>query len=227
MAITAVGTLASGTGVTSVAVTTHAAGNALVMAVKIPDGTTTVTGVSGGNATWTLLAGPYVDTAGTPHTHYLYLGKVTAAGAGTVTVTLSSATAADMDVQEFTNSDSSTTWALDGTQAGIVNKTAASTTVTWPSLTPAGSGELYAGHARCPAGGNVSGIAGFTVQVDANGNPFIYGLVSAVTAPSGTDLVSTDDYATGALVVASVPAPPAGGAGSADRHHVRAGGHGR
>lgn len=222
--ISPVGTLVSGTSVTTLSVSPAAVGNALVLYVKVPSGTATVTGVSGGGCTWRGIAGPYVDTNATPHTHYLYLGTVTAAGSATITVSLSSGTA-DLDSQEFTAGSTAASWALDGSQAGFLDN-AASTTVTYPTLTPAGAGELYVGHSRNPTGTESGLTAGFTGQQDADGNPYIYGVVSATASPVAT-IASTVSYTIGALIIVNLSSSSsvsdiesAAGTGTGEAVHV-------
>lgn len=210
MAITAVGTLASNTGALTLAVSPATIGNCLVVFIKVPSATATLTGISGGGCTsWLLLSGPVVDTNTTAHTHYFYRGVVTTTGASTITITLSAGTAADIDSQEFTAGSTAATWALDGTQSGFLNN-ATSTTIAYPSLTPSSTG-LYVGHSRVPSGLSYTGPTGYVAQVDLNSNPYIYNTsVSATAAPTQGDTASSNSFSAAVIVVATVPAvmPP-------------------
>src|SRR5208282_1520391 len=78
--ISAVGTLVSASGVTTLNVSPAAVGNCLVLAINSASADT-VSAVSGGGCTWQQIAGG-TDTPG--NNRYLYLGTVTATGAGTI-----------------------------------------------------------------------------------------------------------------------------------------------
>lgn len=208
MAISLVGSPVTGSGVTTLSLNPTAIGNGFVLYVSIPDNVSHVTSVTGGNCTWSgPIAGPTVDTNGTPKTHEKWLGTATATGAQTLTVANSASSVMDLDAQQASSGLGATTvWAKDGSQSGFANN-ASSTTLTYPTLTPAAAA-WYVGHGRAPSGTTLSGAtAGFTYTVDANGNQFINNPnVSAASSPTGTSGAATVSHCIGVLIKASLPA---------------------
>jgi hypothetical protein len=212
MAITTNGTLASVTGTALTSLTlaaTSVIGDLRAFHAKVNSATVSVTGLSGGNVTtWTRVAGPTTDTSGVPATHDLWIGVCTSAGTTAITVTWSASVTGlgtDFVCQTFTNSNTATTWARDGSALALLNN-ASSTTVTYPTGTAAGTGELYFGHGRCASGGSYSQPTGGTEVTDANGNPTIWLLNagSGSVAPTHTS-TATLSYTVGVLVIATVP----------------------
>lgn len=225
MAITVIGNLDSvtGTALTTLTVTsTVAVGDCRVLFVKIGNGLDSVASVSGGNCaasggaagSWARVAGPTVDTNATAHTHEIWLGTVSntnSTGKETITLTYSLSIVGigtDLDARAFSSGlGSGTTWAKDGSQSGF-NNNASSASITYPSLTAAGSGELYVGHSRTPSGGSYGTPAGggftWVTTTDANGNPYIYSLStgSGTVAPTQSTSASTS-FAIGVLITAS------------------------
>jgi Concanavalin A-like lectin/glucanases superfamily/IPT/TIG domain len=211
VATTLVGSPVTDSGVKTLTMSPAAVGNGIVLYVKIPDNVHVVTQVvDTKGANWQRVADPVVDTYSTPHTHEMWLGTVTATGSTIITVTNSGGTVMDLCGQEGSSGlGASTTWSRDGTQQGFRNN-ATSTTVTYPTLTPAASAwACY--HGRCPNGSSYSGTtAGYVSTTDANGNQFINNpVVSAGTSPTSTSSVSTPSFCIGVLIaaVASAPAP--------------------
>jgi hypothetical protein len=213
MAITAVGSLdsATGTALTTLALAVGSAcavGDVRVFYAKVNSNTITVSSLSGGDVT-TWHKGPsYNDNAGTVGHHEMWWGIATAAGHTTITVTWSSTPTGlgtDLDCRTFSNGNTSTTWTLDSSNT---RDNAASTTITYASITAAGTGELACYHARCPSGGSYgtpSGGGTWVTATDANGNPYIYSLSvgSGAIAPTQTT-TSTDSHTIGLLLIASV-----------------------
>src|SRR6266702_4456930 len=208
MATTLVGSAVTDTGVKTLVMSPAAVGNAIALYVKIPDGVHVVTSVvDTKNASWQRVADPNVDGGSIPHTHEVWLGTVTATGSTTITVTNSGGTVMDLDGQEASSGlGTSTAWSRDGTQQGFRNN-AASTTVTYPTLTPAASAwACY--HARGPNASSYSGTtAGYTSTTDANGNQFINNpVVSSATSPTSTANASTPSHCIGVLIKAAASA---------------------
>jgi hypothetical protein len=216
MAITVIGNLDSSTGtaLTSLTLTASASvGSVRAFGAKANRTTGNISSLSGGNVTtWSRVAGPTVDTAGTAATHELWIGTCTSSGTTAITVTWSgtiTGISTDLYCRTFDNGNASTTWALDGSAAGFKDNTA-STTITYPSLSASGAGELYFAHARCPSGGSYGTPTGqsltWVTTTDANGNPYIYTLSSAsgTNAPTQST-TSTDSHAIAALIVATIP----------------------
>lgn len=91
----------------------------------------------------------------------------------------------ELDALEYTNgTGSSTAWTKD--VVGASQNDTSSTTVTFPSLTPSGSGELYVGFGRNTNTATGGTTTGFTFDTSSNGIPYIYDpSVSAVVSPTG------------------------------------------
>jgi hypothetical protein len=204
--ISAVGTLAQkqGTATTALAVTPQHAGDLVVLTVKVGSGTVTASSITGGGvATWTRAEGPYTGFTG--NDLEMWTGVVTTTGAATVTVSFSSPVTSiytGLAAQEFSSSKgAATTWSLD-TGAGISN--ASSTTVTFPKLTPAGSGELYVGYAPVANTGAGGSTAGVTYATTADADVTAYDTnVSAALQPTATQSPAGVSGAVAVLVVAS------------------------
>jgi RHS repeat-associated protein len=202
--IAPLGGLASdmGTGATTLPVSPEAVGDVLVLAVGVFGDATTVTSLSGGGVTsWTRLE-QYADSSSDDVE--LWMGKVTTAGSSTITAAFSASVAGhfvDIDAQEFANFGSATTWTKD-TAGG--SGSSGSTTVSYPSLTPATSGELYIGFA--PAYGSVGSgsTPGFTYVPDPGDNMVVYDpVVSSTVAPTAPQAPSSAYGAVGALIEVS------------------------
>jgi hypothetical protein len=213
VAITVVGALDSSTGTaptTLVLTAVAAVGDVRVFRHKVNSTTIAATALSGGNcASWTQVAGPTNDNQGTVGRHAIWIGTVANANTSqheTITITWSASItgiSVDLDCQTFSNSNTATTWAKDGSASGLVNNTS-STTISYPSLTAAGTGELYVGYARASTGSGYGNPAGGTSRTDANGNPAIYLLNagSGTVAPTQTS-AATVSNCMGVLLIAS------------------------
>lgn len=217
MAITVVGNLdsATGTALTTLTLTAAAAvGDVRVLVTVLGSSTINVSSISGGNATtWTRVMGPTNDTNASIKRHEIWIGTVAngnTSGHETITITWASSTAGlatDLDCRTFSNSDTATTWARDGSQSGL-NNNASAATITYPSLTAAGAGELYVGHSRTPSGGSYGTPTGggftWVTATDANGNPYIYSVSagSGTVAPTQSTTASVS-HAIGVLLIAS------------------------
>ena len=121
--------------------TPSAIGNLIILDVaQFSNSTVFASSVASSNVTWTSV-GHFLGSVNTG-THTLFLGQVTATGAATVTPTWSGSTPAGVifDWHEFHSTLGA--WSLD-TFTHLDN----AGTTTWPSMTPAGSGELYWGYA--------------------------------------------------------------------------------
>jgi RHS repeat-associated protein len=208
--ISTVGSLqqAEGTGISTLSVSPVNVGDALVLAAKVKDVSVTIYSVSGGGATWQKLT-----NAGSNPDIELWLGTVTTAGSSTITVSYSGSVTSDaieLDAQEYTNgTGSSTTWTKD--VVGSSNNTSSSTTVTFPTLTPSASHELYVGFARVPNTGLAGSTSGFTYDVtEPNANLYIYNPnVSSAVSPTGAETPAGTSIAVGALIAASGSTSPA------------------
>ncbi len=208
--ITAVGTLASveGSGTSTLAVSPKTAGDVLVVFAQTSAAGFTVSSVSGGGvATWTK-ALSFAGSVGADEE--IWYGKVTTTGSATVSFSWSSSITghvAEYGVEEFSAGlGASTVWATDKT--GTLNN-ASSTTVAMPSLTPAGTGELYFGYsavAGTAAAGTTSGVT-YAVTAEANVAAYDPG-VSGALSPAATQSPAGTSSSVGVLLSASTGAPP-------------------
>ena len=112
--------------------------------------------------------------------------------------------------QEFSSSSgTSTTWSVD-TSGGINN--AAATAVTFPKLTPSGTGELYFGYAAVANTAAAGTTSGFTYATTADGDVATYDTnVSSAIQPAATQSPSGVSGATAVLIEATgagTPPPP-------------------
>jgi hypothetical protein len=185
--IASVGSLSfkAGTDTTTLAVTPQHVGDLEVLTIKA-DANVTVTSISGGGvSSWTKAEG-YTGYAG--HDLEIWTGAVTSSGAATITAAFSGSVASDytgMASQEFSaSSGTSATWAVD-TGGGISN--ASSSTVTFPKLTPSGTGELYFSYAAVANNASAGTASGFSYSPTSDGDVATYDTsVSAAVQPTAT-----------------------------------------
>ncbi len=207
--ISALGSLAdsTGSGTTTVSVSPVTVGDALVLSVKVSSASISVSSVTGGGVgSWSKLEA-YNGYSG--HDLELWMGKVTATGSGTVTVSFSGSVSGintELTAQEYTAGfGPATVWAKD-TASGQSN--ASSTTISFPSLTPAGSSELYAGLASASTTAKAGTTSGYTYDVTTGANLFLYNPnVSSASAPTGVASPAGTSGAVGALITASDSTP--------------------
>jgi len=216
-----------GNGAANINVFTRSAGDVLILSVKIANNTVSVGSVADSNgftSGWTRLVGPFIDTQATPHTQEIWMGNLATAGSTQIQITYSGtigATSVEIDFNEFSIGwGTATTWSLDPTKTATLNQGTASTTHTWPSLTPTDTRkELIVGRGRVPAGGNYSNATptatGTTVYSNVNANPVIYSLgITAATSMAITDTASVAYYLAEAIVRAATVIPVAGSGAS-------------
>lgn len=196
MSIAPVGSLYSvgSFGANQIDVTTTTIGDVLIMSTQMNYLGASIASVAGGNVTtWTRLGGPF---NGYNDALELWWGTVSSVGTATIYTTVTglpsdvsfSSIYSELNVQEFTAGlGPSTVWAVD-TWAGRTNNTS-TTTVLYPSLTPASSGELYFAHSV----GNDTAVAGNTPGVtyasDAAGDMELW-----ANPPAGTAFSPTSSY---------------------------------
>jgi hypothetical protein len=125
---------------------------------------------------------PFTGSVNTGLTAAVFAGKVTSTSPATVTITWSGTDPVPHESvtgQEYSSTAGS--WALD-VQAHLDS----SGTNTWPSLTPAGNGELYFGYAVNDGAASNGSTSGYVYQSDADQNGLAYNLNCAggvATAP--------------------------------------------
>lgn len=212
MAITAVGTIQGtvGTAITTFSLTPTTVGNCFPLAIAIyQSAAITVTSVTGGGCTWAF-AGRYADT-GNNSKREMWIGTATSAGsASTVTVVYSGSVTGDpieFDCQEFTNgTGAGTTWTLDGAVAGLTNT--ASTSATFPTLTPSAAGEIYFAHWFTSSSTiNSSPTSGYSTQADLFTDGILYNpsCSGSAQSPTGTISVSNASFTIAMLVAVTAP----------------------
>ena len=210
-AISAVGSMSysSAAGVTTLSVSPQHVGDLLALVVKISSSTITASSVSGGGVgTWARAVGPYSGYGGDDLE--IWTGTVTTTGPGTVTVAFSSSVSAiytGLAAQEFAASGSNPSWGID-TGAGISN--ASSTTVTFPKLTPQGSGEAYFAYDAVANTGSAGTTSGFTYTTTSDGDVAAYDTgVSGAVQPTAIESPAGVSGGVAVLITASsTPAPP-------------------
>jgi RHS repeat-associated protein len=201
--ISALGTLAQsdGTGNTTLSVDPQHVGDALVLSTMAQNPYVSITAVSGGGATW-----QPITSLSYGYETEMWLGTVTATGSSTITVTFSSSVAStgvELDAQEYTSSTgASTTWGIDKT--GYLKNTTSSSTLTYPTLAPTGTGEVYVGFANAPEWAESGATTGFTYVTSDWGDQLIYDpSVSASESPTGTQYAASTSGTIGALLTAT------------------------
>ncbi len=111
-------------------------------------------------------------------------------------------TRVELAAQEFSSSSGATTaWAED-VGASTTNDTASST-ITYPSLSPSSSGELYVGFSRTSSASVAGTTPGFTYESPSANNLYVYDpSVSSKVSPAASQK-SGLSLTAGALIEAS------------------------
>lgn len=163
----------------------------------------------------------FVATAsGITGTLELWRGKVVLVGTGTPVITWSGASNTsyiECDALMFTAGlGANTVWTVDGT-AGGVQKSTASTTLQYPSITPSGAGRAYFGKSVIASGTASAGTTtGYSYGNDASSDQACWNpsCTSAAQAPTGKISASAVNAAYAAMFAASTGAaagsPPPG-----------------
>jgi hypothetical protein len=179
-AFTPVGALIQGTSLTP-SVTAQAAGDVILLHVTT-EGGAPPTGISGGGATWTQLGSTLTGSVNSGFSAAVYEGTVTAAGTATATVTTSGTPSAVRIAGQEYNPGSGQTGVLVS-QANLD----VTGTSTGPSITPTGSNELYSFYGYDTDIGSAGSTAGYTYEVDDNGNVYAYDPASPTQPPAFGD----------------------------------------
>ncbi len=215
VAISAVGSAASNVQTsanttTTVAVSPTAVGNILLWAAGMTTVVSmTVSTVSGGGVTtWTKIANQPNSTTAEVE---LWWGVVTATGSANITCTVSNGSfmqSMASIAQEFTGGP---VWSLDGTASGLTNTS--STTITYPTQTPADTGRAYFGASLTGGTPNTTGqTSGYTVIKTSatSGLTLFYNPAVAVSAqsPTATSTGASTSASVGSLMMALDPRFP-------------------
>jgi hypothetical protein len=184
---------ASGNAITTLSVSPTNVGD-LMTFFSSPNSATSVASVSGGGVTtWTKVTG--IE---------MWRGIVTTAGAATITVTYNNPAGNpnELAAMEFTTGSASGSWVVDASSAQY-NSTA-STTVTYPSLTPQSTKDLYVGYGSTGSTMSAGSSTGFTYLAGSlTSREGLYNnSVSATTQPTATQSSSGTSITVGALIAA-------------------------
>jgi hypothetical protein len=96
----------------------------------------------------------------------MWRGQITASGASTITVNLSGANGTnELDAYEFTTGSTTGSWVIDA--SGTLYNSTSSTTITYPSLTPQSTKDLYIGEAAGTSTTSAGTTTGFTYKAGA------------------------------------------------------------
>lgn len=231
MANTTVGSLlstgssGSGTTYTGPSITTQNVGDLVTVATFTQATTLTITQMvfktSGGTtlATMAPSGSAFVSSAsGATGTLELWRGTVVAVGTGTPVITWSGTNTSYIEVDALMFSSglgASTVWTVDGTAGGI-QKTTASTTVQYPSITPTAAGRVYFGKSVVSAGTPSAGAtSGYSYGNDASSDQACWNpsCTASAQAPTGGLSASGTNAAYAAMFKSALPAaasPPPG-----------------
>ena len=204
--ISAVGPLISQTsnGLSTLSVSPPVVGNAWVLAIRVSNASIRVASVTGGGAGngWTKLT--QASDSSQKRDIEEWLGPIFKSKPSVITVSYAgvvSATPVQLNAQEFSSgTGASTVWSAD-VAAGSTND-AESTTISYPSLSPASSGELYVGFSRTRSNASVGDTPGFTYDLTNANCLFIYDPdVSSSISPTASQKGGSS-VTTGALIEA-------------------------
>lgn len=158
----------------------------------------TVTAMSGGGvAAWSkITAGNCLE---------MWRGQVTSTGSSTLSTTVGGPSGTfEVAAQEWTTGSSTGSWVVD--TSGTLNNTSNSTTVTYPSLTPQSTKDLYAGYAFGTSAMSAGSTSGFTYFAGGLSPAVSYGTyntsVSAAVQPTATQTSSGTSATIAALIAA-------------------------
>jgi hypothetical protein len=208
--ITPVGgwTQVAATGNTTLSVNPQTVGDLMVVYAKVPNTSISLTSVSGGGvSTWT--KGVQFFATAVTEDMEIWFGKITTPGPSTITFTWSASVSSlitECGAQEFTAGfGSSTVWALD--TSGTINNTSSST-VSFPPLTPANTGELYVGYCWAQNNSAAGSTAGFTYTLTPNVNINTYDPnVSSAVSPTATQSPAGNSAGVAVLIHVSNASP--------------------
>jgi hypothetical protein len=170
-------------------------GDLMTLAIFASKGNT-ITSVSGGGVSaWSRIIGA--------NSEELWRGVVTSTGASTITVTVStpSGPTVELAAQEWTTGSATGSWVID-TSGTISNPS--STTVTYPSLTPQSTKDLYIGYAIGGSTMSAGSTSGFTYLTGGSAsNQGTYNTTTSTTVqPTATQSSSNTSIAVAALIAA-------------------------
>ena len=194
----------SGKGVTSLTVDPSNLNDLMVLFSNPANGGATISSVSGGGVTdWTKVTGTSSGSGSGTTTIEMWKGVVTSTGSSTINVTFASSTGNpnELVAMEFTTGNTTGSWVIDS--SGTLYNSA-STTVTYPSLTPQSSKDLYVGYASAGSTMTAGTTSGFTYATTSLTSHMVtYNkAVSSTVQPTATQSGSDASLTIGALIAA-------------------------
>lgn len=179
----------------SLSVTPTRIGDLMTFFVYASKGNTVTTAPSGCGITWSQIV--------SANSEYMYRGIVTSTASCSISLGLSTPSAPidELAAQEWTTGSANGSWVIDA--SGTINN-ASSTTVTYPSLTPQSTKDLYVGYAIGTSTMSAGSTSGYTYFSGAGAD--MYGAyntsVSAATQPTASQSGTSTSIAAGALIAA-------------------------
>lgn len=171
-------------------------GDLITFFVFANKGNTVTTNPSGCGITWSQIV--------SANSEYMYRGIVTSTATCNITLALStpSSPTVELAAQEWTTGSASGSWVIDS--SGTINNTTGSTTVTYPSLTPQSTKDLYIGYAIGTSTMSGSITSGYTYFAGAGADMRgTYNTsVSTTTQPTATQSGTGTSIAAAALIAA-------------------------
>jgi hypothetical protein len=196
------------TGLSTLSITTTAVGQVVVMCIVFGSAYTGhVTGISQTGVTWggaAAASSPY-DPPSIYGRVEIWIGTVTASGTNSATVTYSSTNVGsftELSADVFSSSyGNASSWAAVAN--GANGSASAVTTVTWPSLTTTGSGEMYIGASYIAVAASAGSTSGFTYEITTASDCVAYNttLASAPTAYQPTCPCTSGVFNTAAVII--------------------------
>ena len=195
----------SGNGVTTVAVDPTTDNDLMILFSNPANGNGTISSITGGGvSSWTKVTGTSSGSGSGTTTIEMWKGVVTATGSSTITVTFGGSTGNpnDLTAMEFSTGSTSGSWVVDSS-ATLYNGTS-STTVTYPSLTPQSSKDLYAGYASAGSAMSAGTTTGFTyANTSLTSHMVAYNnSVSSTVQPTAVQATASSSLTIGALIAA-------------------------
>jgi hypothetical protein len=194
----------SGNGVTTLSVSPASLNNLMVL-FSSPRGAGSIASVSGGGVSvWSKVTSTTAGSGADTSSIDMWKGVVTSTGSSTITVTFSgsSGNPNELAAMEFTTGSTSGSWVVDSSNTQY--NSASSTTITFPSLTPQSSRDLYVGYAAGGSAASSGGTTGYTYLSGSLTNRIgLYNpAISATSQPTATQTTAGTSLTIGALIAA-------------------------
>lgn len=194
----------SGNGVTTLAVDPSSLNDLMVLFSSPANGNGSISSISGGGVTnWTKITSTTSGSGSGTTTMDMWKGIVTSTGSSTITVTYAGTTGNPNEIAaaEFTTGSSTGSWVVDSSGSQY---NASSATVTYPSLTPQSSKDLYVGYASAGNTMSAGTTTGFTyLTTSLSNHQMTYNnSVSSTVQPTATQSTASASLTIGALIAA-------------------------